>query len=118
MHSKNKEKKQKPKKEKNVLLLNDEFTIFRNDKKIYLNNKVKLKQDIKYTLVPKEEIRTNKTKVIILSIALGIFLCLGFVAMSFVYKMDIKKAIFEFANNYLFVGAITLFVFLVFKSKK
>ena len=39
MHSKNKEKKQKPKKEKNVLLLNDEFTIFRNDKKIYLNNK-------------------------------------------------------------------------------
>ena len=44
-------------------------------------------------IVPKEEIRTNKTKVIILSIALGIFLCLGFVAMSFVYKMDIKKAI-------------------------
>ena len=84
MHSKNKEKKQKPKKEKNVLLLNDEFTIFRNDKKIYLNNKGKLKQDINYTLVPKEEIRTNKTKVIILSIALGIFLCLGFVAMSFV----------------------------------
>ena len=120
MGFKRKEKKPKVKKQKkdNLLLSSDEFSIYRNDRKIYLDNKGKLKQDINYTLIPKGKTETSKLKVALLSIALGLFLFLGFVAMSFVYKMDIKKAIFEFANNYLFVGAITLFVFLVFKSKK
>ena len=70
------------------------------------------------TLIPKKNIETNKLKVILLSIALGVFLISCFLLMMFAYKMDIWKAAFEFANNYLFVGAITLFVFLVFKSKK
>ena len=120
MGFKRKEKKPKVKKQKkdNLLLSSDEFSIYSNDRKIYLDNKGKLKQDINYTLIPKGKTETSKLKVALLSIALGLFLFLGFVAMSSVYKMDIKKAIFEFSNNYLFVGAITLFVFLVFKSKK
>ncbi len=114
---KEKKPKTKEKRDKNLLLPNDEFSIYRNDRKVYLDKTGKLKQDISYTLIPKEK-ATSKGKVTILSIVLGAFLSGCCVLMAFVYKMDIKKAIFEFANNYLFLGAITLFIFLVFKSKK
>ena len=97
-----------------LLFPGDEFFIYKNDKKTYFDSKGKIKQDINYTLIPKKNIETNKLKVILLSIALGVFLISCFLLMMFAYKMDIWKAAFEFANNYLFVGAITLFVFLVF----
>lgn len=115
---KEKKPKTKKKKDKNLLLPNDEFSIYRNDRKTYLDNRGKLKQEINYTLIPKEKTKTSKIKVIVLSIVLGLFLSLCLLFMMFAYKIDIWKAIFEFANNYLFLGAITLFVFLVFKSKK
>lgn len=38
--------------------------------------------------------------------------------MANVYNIDYWKAFFEFANHYLFVGGVTLVVYLVFKRKK
>lgn len=111
-------KKLKEKREKGLLLPNDEFSVYKSNRKTYLDNQGKIRQDINYTLIPKEKTKTSKAKIILLSLALGAFLLGCLIFMAFVYKMDVKQAIFEFANNYLFVGAITLFVFLVFKSKK
>ena len=111
-------KKKKEKKEKGLLLPNDEFSIFKSDRKTYLDSQGKIKQDINYTLIPKEKVSTSKIKVILLSIALAIFIILGVAFICFAYKYDFMVGFFEFVNNYLFIGAITLFVFLVFKSKK
>ncbi|MCM1195833.1 MAG: hypothetical protein NC310_02030 [Roseburia sp.] len=115
---KEKKPKVKEKRDKKLLLPNDEFSIYKNDKKVYLDKTGKIRQDINYTLIPKEKTETSKVKVVILSIVLGLFIFASLIFMAFAYEIDFKKAIFEFANNYLFLGAITLFVFLVFKSKK
>ncbi len=114
---KNKVKK-KNKREKNLLFPYDEFTIYKNDKKTYLDKSGKIKQEINYTLAPKTNDSTSKMKVVILSIVLAIFVILGVFFICLAYKYDFMVGFFEFADNYLFLGAITLFVFLVFKSKK
>lgn len=116
-NKKNKVKKEN-KREKNLLLPFDEFSIYKNDRKTYLDKNGKLKQEINYTLTPKKNESTSKMKVVILSIVLAIFIILGVAFICLAYKYDFLVGFFEFADNYLFLGAITLFVFLVFKSKK
>ena len=111
-------RKNKRQKEDGLLLPDYEFKVVKKDRRVYLDKNGKIKQDINYTLVPNEKKKTSKVKVIILTFALALFCFGGFFFMSYAYKYDLWVSVFEFADNYLFLGAITLFIFLVFKSKK
>lgn len=114
-----KKKDKKKKREKGLLLPGDEFSIIKNNQKVYLDQTGKIRYDINYTLIPKApKQKYRKLKLLILIFLFGLFLSGGVMFMSFAYEYSIQKTIFEFADNYLFVGGITLLIYLVFKKKK
>lgn len=114
-----KRKNSKQKKEKGILQPANEFSIIKNSQKVYLDKQGKIRQDINYTLIPKAaKSKYRKLKLLLLIFLFGLFLAGGVMFMSFAYEYPIQKTIFEFADNYLFVGGITLLIYLVFKKKK
>ena len=112
-----KTKTKRKRKTKVVPANNTWYKIYNSDKTLYRDESGQFNQFNQYYFDAAE---TTFTKIRILVAFASIFLywMLFTLIYSIVYEIPYWKAIFEFADNYVFLGGITLILFFTFKRKK
>lgn len=93
------------------------FKIFNEEKKVIFDkNKNKVIQENNFYYDKYEEVFTKKKIIVSACIIVALWIILSWI-YSAVYSMPFIKAVFEFSDNYIFVGIITLIIFFAFKRK-
>lgn len=110
--------KKKESKRLNSKELNTDFYLLSKKRSFKIEDSGKLYENNHYTLVPAYKEKHRGIKLILCIFFLVVFISVGIIIMCCAFDYSLWQAVFKFADNYLFVGAITLFVFLVFKKKK
>ncbi len=110
--------KEKRKRKTKVIPANDTwYRIYKSDKTLYRDETGNFKQFNQYYFDTTETTFT-KTRIIIVAFLIFIYWAVFTLFYSLCFEIPYWKAIFEFADNYVFLGGITLILFFAFKRKK
>lgn len=110
-------KKKHKRKVKSIPVNDTWYKIYKSDKTLYRDETGNFKQYNQYYF---DKVETTFTKKRIAVVSIIIFVYWAVFALIYCLSFEIPywKALFEFADNYVFLGGITLILFFAFKRKK